>query len=170
MSCRSYCFSLVQYFCTGWKGLKISCKPEERKQKGQMALPFKSVAEKLHLKGVKRFAVRPKGNPSPTLTHHIPSSSSSSLVTMGKKTGSVSSSSTGGSFALHRDLSVRSEPRNEPPPSNESQHPHLSASTAPRRTSYAGETHIARKGTVEAADRSPWNSSFFKTCVFPPVF
>nr|XP_027221615.1 protein unc-80 homolog [Penaeus vannamei] len=62
--------------------------------------------------------------------------------------GSVSSSSTGGSFALHRDLSVRSEPRNEPPPSNESQHPHLSASTAPRRTSYAGETHIARKGSL----------------------
>ncbi|XP_042889771.1 protein unc-80 homolog isoform X4 [Penaeus japonicus] len=62
--------------------------------------------------------------------------------------GSVSSSSTGGSFALHRDLSVRSEPRNEPPPSNESQHPHLSASAAARRTSYAGESHIARKGSL----------------------
>ncbi|XP_063871430.1 protein unc-80 homolog isoform X10 [Scylla paramamosain] len=60
-----------------------------------------------------------------------------------RATGSVSSSSTGCSLALHRDLSVRSEPRSTPFPSQDSQPPQLSAA---RRTSYTWESQHLGKG------------------------
>ncbi|XP_050693714.1 protein unc-80 homolog isoform X3 [Eriocheir sinensis] len=62
-----------------------------------------------------------------------------------RATGSVSSSSTGCSLALHRDLSVRSEPRSTPFPSQDSQPPHLSAA---RRTSFTWESQHLGKGSL----------------------
>ncbi|XP_069159541.1 protein unc-80 homolog isoform X1 [Procambarus clarkii] len=60
--------------------------------------------------------------------------------------GSVSSSSTGCSLALHRDLSVRSEPRPAPIPSHDSQIPPLPDADKLRRTSLAEELQPLSKG------------------------
>ncbi|XP_071534011.1 protein unc-80 homolog isoform X8 [Panulirus ornatus] len=63
--------------------------------------------------------------------------------------GSVSSSSTGCSMMLNRDLSVRSEPRPASLPSHNSQSPQLPDADPPsRRTSFAGESQPLCKGSL----------------------
>lgn len=77
----------------------------------------------------------------------------------------MSSSSTGCSLALQRDLSVRSEPRPAPLPSHEIHSPPLPEADIIRRTSLRGEFQPLSKGIVEVA----LTTSYAKSCHYVAV-